>query len=319
MELQYEYECYFFVADWHALTTGYEDTPQLESNVCGRCVIDWLAAGLNPAVATLFIQSRVPEHAELHLLLSMITPLGWLERVPTYKDQQEQLKEQGPGDLRLPRLPAAAERGHPALPADVRAGGRGPGRARRDHARGRAPLQHSTAASRTSRPRPRSAVKSLGSAQQHDLYKELRTTLPGEGRRRCARHGARAARRQRPPDGRRPRAVVRLPRRPRPSASCRSREVLLTATPEGAGPRRPQDVEVLRQHHRPARGPGPSREEAQDHADRSGARAAHRPGRSGEMPGVGSAQDLLERGDAAPGSQRAAARPASAASNARSR
>jgi len=91
-ELQYQYDCYYFIADYHALTTGYEDTRQLETHVW-QMVIDWLAAGLNPAVCTMFIQSRVPEHAELHLLLSMITPLGWLERVPTYKDQQEQLKE----------------------------------------------------------------------------------------------------------------------------------------------------------------------------------------------------------------------------------
>jgi tryptophanyl-tRNA synthetase len=91
-ELQYQYDCYFFIADYHALTTGYEDTRQLE-DFAWQMVVDWLAAGLNPAVCTMFIQSRVPEHAELHLLLSMITPLGWLERVPTYKDQQEQLKE----------------------------------------------------------------------------------------------------------------------------------------------------------------------------------------------------------------------------------
>jgi tryptophanyl-tRNA synthetase len=91
-ELQYQYECYFFVADIHALTTGYDDTTNLESNTW-EMVIDWLAAGLNPANATMFIQSRVPEHSELHLLLSMITPLGWLERVPTYKDQQEQLRD----------------------------------------------------------------------------------------------------------------------------------------------------------------------------------------------------------------------------------
>jgi tryptophanyl-tRNA synthetase len=90
IELQYQYECFFFIADWHALTTGYEDTSRLEEFVW-TMVIDWLAAGLNPGVATLFIQSRVPEHAELHLLLSMITPLGWLERVPSYKDQQAQL------------------------------------------------------------------------------------------------------------------------------------------------------------------------------------------------------------------------------------
>ena len=92
IELQYQYECYFFVADWHALTTGYDDTAKLESYVWSM-VIDWLAAGLNPGVATLFVQSKVPEHAELHLLLSMITPLGWLERVPSYKDQQTQLAD----------------------------------------------------------------------------------------------------------------------------------------------------------------------------------------------------------------------------------
>jgi tryptophanyl-tRNA synthetase len=92
VNLQYEYECFFFVADWHMLTTGYEDTSKLPEQV-HDVLIDWLAAGLNPGVSTLFIQSHVPEHAELHLLLSMITPLGWLERVPSYKDQQEQLKE----------------------------------------------------------------------------------------------------------------------------------------------------------------------------------------------------------------------------------
>jgi len=92
VQMQNEYECLFFVADWHALTTHY-DTPHVIEQSVWDMVVDWLAAGVNPARATLFIQSRVPEHAELHLLLSMITPLGWLERVPTYKDQQEKLSE----------------------------------------------------------------------------------------------------------------------------------------------------------------------------------------------------------------------------------
>jgi tryptophanyl-tRNA synthetase len=92
VELQYRYECFFFVADWHALTTGYEDTTALKSNV-HEVLIDWLGAGLNPGACTIFIQSRIPEHAELHLILSMVTPLAWLERVPTYKDQIEQLRE----------------------------------------------------------------------------------------------------------------------------------------------------------------------------------------------------------------------------------
>lgn len=92
IKLQHEYECFFFVADWHALTTHYDDPFSIESSAWDM-VIDWLAAGVNPGSATIFIQSRVPEHAELHLLLSMITPLGWLERVPSYKDQQEKLRE----------------------------------------------------------------------------------------------------------------------------------------------------------------------------------------------------------------------------------
>jgi tryptophanyl-tRNA synthetase len=92
VKLQHEYECFFFVADWHALTTHYENPQIIEESVWDM-VIDWLAAGVSPSAATLFIQSRVPEHAELHLLLSMMTPLGWLERVPSYKDMQENLQD----------------------------------------------------------------------------------------------------------------------------------------------------------------------------------------------------------------------------------
>ena len=92
IKLQHEYDCFYFVADWHALTTHYDDPAQVERNTW-EMVTDWLAAGLNPKSSTIFLQSKVLEHAELHLLLSMITPLGWLERVPTYKDQIEKLKE----------------------------------------------------------------------------------------------------------------------------------------------------------------------------------------------------------------------------------
>ena len=92
VKLQHEYECYFFIADYHALTTDYADTANLKSNI-REVILDFLAAGLDPAVSTLFVQSDVKAHFELHTLLSMITPLSWLERVPTYKDQQEQLKE----------------------------------------------------------------------------------------------------------------------------------------------------------------------------------------------------------------------------------
>ena len=109
VRLQSEHPCYFFVADWHALTTHYETPEVIEQNVWDM-VIDWLAAGIDPAQSVLFIQSRVPEHAELHTLLSMITPLGWLERVPTYKDQQEKLAERDLstyGFLGYPLLQAA--------------------------------------------------------------------------------------------------------------------------------------------------------------------------------------------------------------------
>ncbi len=109
VRLQSEYPCYFFVADWHALTTHYDEPGIIEQSVWDM-VIDWLAAGVDPAQATLFIQSRILEHAELHALLSMITPLGWLERVPTYKDQQEKLADRDLatyGFLGYPLLQAA--------------------------------------------------------------------------------------------------------------------------------------------------------------------------------------------------------------------
>ena len=91
LELQNEYDSYYFVADWHAFTTHYSDKIDLESYTIDM-VIDWLASGINPNISTIFVQSKVPEHAELHLLLSMTTPVSWLERVPSYKDQQEKLK-----------------------------------------------------------------------------------------------------------------------------------------------------------------------------------------------------------------------------------
>jgi len=109
IRLQAEYPCLFFVADWHALTTDYEKPGALQ-DVGAEMVIDWLASGVDPNQATIFVQSLVPEHAELHLLLSMMTPLGWLERVPTYKDQQEKLADKDLttyGFLGYPLLQAA--------------------------------------------------------------------------------------------------------------------------------------------------------------------------------------------------------------------
>jgi tryptophanyl-tRNA synthetase len=109
VQLQAEYECFYFIADWHALTTGYADTAQIRTWV-RDIAIDYLSAGLDPEKSVLFIQSRVPEHAELHLLLSMITPLAWLERIPTYREQQQELKDRDLntyGFLGYPLLQAA--------------------------------------------------------------------------------------------------------------------------------------------------------------------------------------------------------------------
>ncbi len=109
VKLQHEHDCFYFVADWHALTTHYEEREVIEKTVYDM-VVDWIAAGLDPDKATIFIQSRLPEHAELFTLLAMGTPLGWLERVPTYKDQMEKLKDRDLatyGFLGYPLLQAA--------------------------------------------------------------------------------------------------------------------------------------------------------------------------------------------------------------------
>jgi tryptophanyl-tRNA synthetase len=181
VKLQHEYPCLFFVADWHALTTEYDDPRRIQAHSMDM-VIDWLAAGVDPQQATLFIQSRVPEHAELHLLLSMMTPLGWLERVPTYKDQQEKLSSKDLstyGFLGYPLLQAAdiliyrADKvpvGEDQVPhiefsREI---------ARRfNHLYGREPGFEDKA---------REAVKKLGGKRAR-LYEELRTRFQQEGER----------------------------------------------------------------------------------------------------------------------------------------
>src|SRR5437764_1567862 len=109
VKLQEEYDCFFFVADWHALTTDYADTSNVKQSSVD-IVLDWLSVGLDPKKSTIFIQSHVPQHAELHLLFSMVTPLGWLERVPSYKEVRENIKEKDLGTygfLGYPVLQAA--------------------------------------------------------------------------------------------------------------------------------------------------------------------------------------------------------------------
>ena len=192
VELQYEYECFFFVADWHALTTGYEDTAAFKANA-HEIIVDWLGAGLNPAACTIFVQSRVPEHAELHLILSMVTPRRWLERVPTYKDQIEQLKDKDLstyGFLGYPLLQSADilmyrpafvpvgedQVAHVEITREI---------ARRfNHIYGREPDFESRIAA---------AVKRLG-ARNAAHYTELRRQFSGAGQRRGAGAGARAGR-----------------------------------------------------------------------------------------------------------------------------
>ncbi len=179
VKLQNEYPCLFFVADWHALTTTYDEPGTIEENTW-EMVIDWLAAGVDPSQATLFIQSRVPEHAELHLLLSMMTPLGWLERVPTYKDQQEKMEHKDlstygflgypllqSADIliyRANRVPVGEDQvPHIEFSREI---------ARRfNHLYGREPDFEEKA---------RTAVKKLG-AKRAKLYEELRTRFRQEG------------------------------------------------------------------------------------------------------------------------------------------
>ena len=179
VQLQEEYPCLFFVADWHALTTAYDEPGIIEQSVHDM-VIDWLASGVDPSQATLFVQSHVPEHAELHLLLSMMCPLGWLERVPTYKDQQEKLVDKDLGTYgflgypllqsadiliyRADRVPVGEDQvPHIELTREI---------ARRfNHLYGREPDFEM---------RAQEAIKKLGSKRAR-RYKELRTRYQQEG------------------------------------------------------------------------------------------------------------------------------------------
>lgn len=185
--LQSEFPCLFFVADWHALTTGYDETKVIGESVWDM-VIDWLAAGVDPNQSTIFIQSRVIEHAELHLLLSMMTPLGWLERVPTYKDQIEKLSHKDLGTYgflgypllqsadiliyRASQVPVGEDQvPHIELTREV---------ARRfNHLYGREPGYEEKA---------REAIKKLGNKRGR-LYEESRTRFQQEGDERALEQG----------------------------------------------------------------------------------------------------------------------------------
>ena len=316
VRLQDQYECFFFAADWHALTTHYEEREVIESSVYDM-VTDWLAAGLDPDKVTLFIQSRLPEHAELFTLLAMGTPLGWLERMPTYKDQMERLKDRDLatyGFLGYPLLQAADiliykaayvpvgvdQAPHVEITREV---------ARRfNHLYGREPDFDEL-------------VKRSAQEARQGAREGIRGGAPGvpRGRRRGGararprdHRGERVARRQRP------RAPRRPPARHRQDDPGRARRAAHRDL-EAGRPRRHEDEQELRQRDRDARGAG--RGDAQDppHADRPGARAPHRSGRSREVPGVAAAQGLLERGDQGLGRRRLHHARRSAASTASSR
>ncbi len=162
-----DYDCYYFVADWHALTSDYADTSDLVANALDN-VADWIGCGIDPERSTIFVQSLVPEHAELYLLLSMVTPIPWLERVPTYKEQPEQLVDRDLSQHRLPRLSAAADgrRHHLRRPLSCRSAKI---RCRTSSCRGRwcaasttSTARSSSSRSRCSRPRRACRVSTTG-------------------------------------------------------------------------------------------------------------------------------------------------------------
>ena len=295
IRLQHEYECFFFVADWHALTTHYEAPYDIEQYTFDT-VVDWLAAGVSPGSATVFVQSKVPEHAELHLLLSMITPVSWLERVPSYKDQQAKLNDRD--------LSTYGFLGYPVLmSADVlsyRAGNVPVGAdqvahvevtreiARRfNHIYGREPQfeQHAEA-----------AVKKMGKKAGR-LYSELRKAYLTSGD-VDALQKARAllADQQNLSIGDRERLFGYLEGGGR--IILPEPRVLLTESVQGAGTRRREDVEIVREHDPDARRARRDRAEDQDDEDRPGAGTAQRPGYARTVSGVRAARDLLESGDA---------------------
>ncbi len=180
IKMQAELPCLFFVADWHALTTHYDDPSVIEGSTWDM-LIDWLAAGVDPSQATLFIQSRVPEHAELHLLLSMATPLGWLERVPTYKDQIEKLSHKDLttyGFLGYPLLMAADVLIYRATQVPVGEDQIPHVEITREVARR---FNHLYGKEKGFEEKAQEAVKKLGS-KRAKLYNELRTEFQQEGK-----------------------------------------------------------------------------------------------------------------------------------------
>ena len=236
VRLQSEYPCFFAVVDWHALTTHYETPEVIEKNVW-EVLIDWLASGIDPAQATLFIQSRVPEHAELSLLLGMGTPLGWLERVPTYKEQIEKLKEKDLdtyGFLGYPVLMAADILLYRASLVPV----------------GEDQVPHVEMTREIARRfNYLSGTEADFEEKALEAVSRVAYRVSAGRRRRSARTGARDVAGVAKPVDERSRASVRLSRRRAQDHSGRAAG-LADGSVAYAGTRWPEDVEVVWQHHR---------------------------------------------------------------------
>ena len=292
IKLQHEYPCLFFVADWHALTTQYDDPRGIEQSTW-EMVIDWLAAGVDPAQAILFVQSQVPEHAELHLLLSMMTPLGWLERVPTYKDQQQKLATKDlstygflgypllmSSDIliyRADKVPVGEDQvPHVEFTREL---------ARRfNHMYGREPGFEEKALA---------AVKQLGSKNARS-FEHLRKRFQQDGDVTAVeRAQALLAETQKLSNEDRERLLGYLEGTGKmilvePGA-------LLTEASKNARTRRPEDEQVVQQHDHAARGCRFCFAKDQAHADRPGARSPQRRRRPGKVSGVAAASGLFRR------------------------
>ena len=282
VKLQDEYDSFHFVADWHMLTTGYESTLDLRQDTW-EMVADWLACGLDPAKATFFVQSRLPEHAELHLLFSMVTPLGWLERVPTYKEQLENIKDHDIntyGFLGYPLLQAADilmykpryvpvgedQVPHVELTREV---------ARRFNlAFGELLKNAPTSMDRLGYGDPKTYACASSCCGSEAVHRENYQRASLEDRAACLNRRAGDL-----------------------SANFPRTRCAADLRPAAAGNGRPQDVEELRQRDFPDRRAGGGFEEARHHGDRSGTQAAHRPRQSRHLPGVRPAQDFLRPGD----------------------
>ena len=292
VRLQHEYECFFCIVDWHALTTDYESSGEISQNVMSMAV-DWLAAGVSPSSATLFIQSQVPEHAELHLLLSMICPLGWLERVPSYKELQQNLQDKNLdtyGFLGYPLLQAADILLYRAGLVPVGADQLPHIEFARDVARR---FNHLYGREDDFESKAEAAIRKLGK-KTSKLYVSLRKSYQEQGDVE-ALNTARAVIKEQ--------QTITIGDQERLYGYLEGCGKLLLPEPQallGEAPavraRRRQDGQVQQQRHLSAGYADRDRGEDPPHAHRPGARAPQRPRRADALPGVADASGAFRGG-----------------------